>query len=400
MDLHGGAPWWLIEHGLTSPAPPLTGEHRCEVLVIGAGVTGALLADALTCAGRQVVVVDRRDPGLGSTVASTALLQYETDVELTELIDLVGLGNAVRAYQLGLEAIRWVGALQDELGDIGFSELPSLYLASARGHRQRLQAEAAVRQVHGLPATFLSAEDVAEGYGFPSHGAILSTNAGLVDPLLLTRKLLDRAARSGASIHGKTTAGRCDASTHHVDVELSGGARVRADWVVFAGGYEVPQQLRDDLVDLHSTFALVTEPARAGRWNGQCLVWESARPYTYLRPAGAGRIMIGGEDVPFRNARLRDRMIPARTERLEKRLKQLLPDVHCSADYAWAGTFGETDDGLPYIGPQTSGGRLLFALGYGGNGITFSAIAAMLLTELISGHASPDAAIFALDRAG
>lgn len=65
--------------------------------------------------------------------------------------------------------------------------------------------------------------------------------------------------------------------------------------------------------------------------------------------------------------------------------------------FAWAGTFGETKDGLAYIGPQP-GSRLLFALGYGGNGITYSVQAARLLTAHILGEPTPDLELFRLDR--
>ena len=55
------------------------GSFRCEVLVVGAGITGALVAERLTREGRDVVVVDRETPTQGSTLASTAMLLWEID---------------------------------------------------------------------------------------------------------------------------------------------------------------------------------------------------------------------------------------------------------------------------------------------------------------------------------
>jgi len=105
MDLHSGAPFWLVRNGLGHSHAPLRRDEQCDIAIIGAGVTGALVADALTSLGKDVVLIDRRDAGLGSTSASTALLQYEIDVELEPLIALVGEPGAVRSYQLGIEAI-------------------------------------------------------------------------------------------------------------------------------------------------------------------------------------------------------------------------------------------------------------------------------------------------------
>ena len=69
---------------------------------------------------------------------------------------------------------------------------------------------------------------------------------------------------------------------------------------MFATGYESQQYLRQKAGTLHSTFAAVSEPiaplpARLGRF----LMWETARPYFYLHTTQDGRVMIGGEDVPF-----------------------------------------------------------------------------------------------------
>ncbi|MHB1193705.1 MAG: hypothetical protein ACYC6F_11730 [Longimicrobiales bacterium] len=61
--------------------PSIARDEHCDIAIISAGVTGALVADALTALGQDVEIIDRRDPGLGSTCAGTALLQYEIDVE-------------------------------------------------------------------------------------------------------------------------------------------------------------------------------------------------------------------------------------------------------------------------------------------------------------------------------
>ena len=73
--------------------------------MIGAGITGALVADALAGAGASVVVLDRRAPACGSTAASTSLLSYEIDVGLVELVDMIGRDEAVRGYRLSIDAI-------------------------------------------------------------------------------------------------------------------------------------------------------------------------------------------------------------------------------------------------------------------------------------------------------
>ncbi|MEP7347671.1 MAG: FAD-dependent oxidoreductase [Gemmatimonadaceae bacterium] len=79
--------------------------RRCDVAIIGAGITGALVADALTERELPVIAIDRRHPGHGSTSASTALLQYEIDTHLVDLIETIGHDRAVDAYRANLDAV-------------------------------------------------------------------------------------------------------------------------------------------------------------------------------------------------------------------------------------------------------------------------------------------------------
>jgi glycine/D-amino acid oxidase-like deaminating enzyme len=108
--------------------------------------------------------------------------------------------------------------------------------------------------------------------------------------------------------------------------------------------------------------------------------------------------LIGGADTRFRDAAWRDRLMPGRTRRLEARLGELFPTLPIQMAFAWAGTFGLSPDSLPYIGPDRSCPRSLFALGYGANGITFGAVAAQILRDLCMGRENADAELFRLDR--
>ena len=92
------APPLAAADGILGVHPRLTADVRCDVCVVGAGITGALIALELTKRGLDVVVVDRRDIGGGSTSASTALLQYEIDELLIDLTASLGAERAALAY--------------------------------------------------------------------------------------------------------------------------------------------------------------------------------------------------------------------------------------------------------------------------------------------------------------
>ena len=399
MRLHSGAPFWLVADGLRELggiAPP---PAKADVVVIGAGVTGALVGDALAQAGASVVVLDRRAPACGGTAASTSLLTYELDISLEDLGKRIGLEEAVRAYRVSQRAIDDLARVADSLSEgVGLARRSSLCLATQRQDSRVLEQEVARRQEYGIDAEYWDAHRVERTCGFPSHGALYTRVAGVLDPVRFTRALLDRAASRGAVLIGRTAAleVRFDSTRPAV---ITDRGTIRASWVVYAMGYELPPPLRKGLVALHSTYALVTEPLDdLGAWRGSSIVWETARPYAYMRSTADGRVMIGGADVPFKDAATRDRLMPERSRLLERKLRQWLPDIETETAFVWAGTFGESPDGLPYIGPWAGCPQALFALGYGANGITFGAVAARIITDLCSGRASPDAELFRLDR--
>jgi glycine/D-amino acid oxidase-like deaminating enzyme len=398
MRLSSGAPFWLLRNALDEA--PVQAPIDCDIAIVGAGLTGALLADSFVAAGYSVTIIDRRQPGEGSTAACTGLLQYDLDVEMAALADKVGEPIAARAYCATVEGLKSLDALVSTLSEpCDYARRPSLYLASRRGHVDRLRREAEVRQRHQLDAALISAEEVEKRYGFRSFGALRTNIAGVVDPVLLTREVLGRAVREGAQLCPRTTVTSWTTSADGAEIATDRGA-FRADWIVLATGYETPSGISGDLVNLNSTYALVTVPApQECRWADDALVWETARPYTYMRAAPGDRIMIGGADIGVSDAAWRDRLLPRKTRVLERRLAQLLRGVPPETEFAWAVTFGETKDGLPCIGGLTGMPRALFALGYGGNGIVFSMIASQVLRDIVLHKGHPDADLYSLERA-
>jgi glycine/D-amino acid oxidase-like deaminating enzyme len=400
MDLHTGAPYWLVRDGMGELHPVLTRDERCDVVVVGAGITGALVADELSARGAGVVVIDRREPGIGSTAASTALVLYETDHELAPLIDAVGERNAVRAWSLGREAIDRIEEIARSLPQsCHFSRTRSLYLSSRRRHVRRLQRETTLRQKWGFDAEFLDADEMRRTFCSPAHGAIRASASATIDPLRLTQQLLARAVSRGARVYARTTMATHELTGTGVLLHTASGHRVIARRVVFATGYEAPEIFPHELMQINSTFAIATArvagvpPLVDGH-----AVWESARPYAYLRSTPEGRVIIGGGDVRFERAALRDRALPGRANSLERRLTAIFPDTVFERAFEWAGTFAQTSDALPFIGALPHYPRGLFALGYGGNGITFSVVAARIIADLALDVRNDDADVFRLDR--
>jgi glycine/D-amino acid oxidase-like deaminating enzyme len=404
MELTSGTPFWLTQHGLPPHYPTLNHDLACDVVVLGAGISGALVADALAGAGLQVVVVDKHYPGTGSTSASTALLQYDIDVHLRDLRQRYSdADRADAALTTVYRAFRRLGAIAEELGPdaIGYQSTTSLYLASKRSEVRELALEAEARQQIGLPSHFLSEADVRTRYGIDRPGAILSDEAAQVDALRLTLALHDRAARHGTRLFERTEVVGYAADAGGVTLTTAHNFQVRARHVIVCTGYETPEWAKGIRVALKSSFAIVTEPiAAADRWPTGCHLWETARPYSYARVLPDGRVMAGGVDIPFDNATARDTLLRRRTHQLETHLHELLPRMPLRVDFRWGGTFGETADGLPFVSQHPRFPHAWFALGFGGNGIVFATLAAELIRAELVGEPTGEAPLFAFNRPG
>lgn len=390
-----------MRDGLPATYPPLEGNTECEVLVIGAGIAGAMTAQLLAEAERDVLVVDRREAAHGSTAGNTGLLLYELDVPLHRLTQQLGAERARRIFLRCRDAVlameRQVRAGRVECG---FARKPSVFLAAARGHVARLEREYALRREAGLDVEWWPRAKLREESSLPHPAAILSREAAQLDAYRLTYGLLQTASLRGARVHSRTAIARWSAGREGVTARTSRGGKIRARHVVLAMGYEAERFLPRRVGRLHSTFALVSEPLEefAGWPEGGCMLWDTADPYLYLRTTADRRAIIGGYDEPFRDARMRDRLLGAKTAALKRRLKQFFPEIPFEVATSWAGTFGTTADGLPFIGQHREVPHTWFALGFGGNGTVFSLIAAEIIRAGILGERDRDAEMFGFGR--
>jgi len=398
-DLRGGRSPWFV----TGPQAVRldVGENmKCDALIVGGGITGSLIAERLTRQGLYVVIIDRELPGRGSTAASTSMLLWEIDRSLTQLTEIYGFERASRAYLASLHAVAGLKSLVLQLGlPCEMRDKDSLYLAAGSTGKQLLR-EHQLRRRAGLPGDFLDHAMLLDVFGIARAGAIVSSGAADADPMQLARGLLRTAVARGARVF-EGEAVEFDAAARSVDVQLKNGRQIEARSVVLATGYVMPAIIHSTVQTTSSSWAIATTPQPQNIWKGGALIWEDSKDYLYARTTAAGRIIIGGEDSDqIIDPEARDRLIPQKSRELAQKLATLWPAANVEIEFRWSGTFDTTSDGLPLIGLVPGAKNIYAAYGYGGNGITFSFLAAQLIGDLIAGSTSPLLSDFALDRDG
>lgn len=398
--LRSGRPVWDLMGDTPAPASPAlrhTGLIETDIAIVGAGITGALLAERLSRTGRDVAVIDRHAPARGSTAASTALILWEIDTPLVELESRIGFETAAQVYRQSHAAVSALAALTAALAiPCDLRPVPSLYLSGNRLDPAQLQDEHRIRRRAGLPGDYLPAGALPVQCGLSTAAAALQSPGGFeLDPVRLTRGLMQCAIRRGVKLLTPLRAVEYEFGAESVTVHCDNGLVLRAGQLVLATGYELPPFVRATARhSVLSTWAMATPPQPERRL--PAIIWEAADPYLYLRSTADGRLVIGGEDAEVADADARDALAPAKTATLQQRLAGLLPGADTRIATAWSGRFGMTADGLPLIGPVPDYPRCFAAYGYGGNGITFGMMAAELLAGLLAG--GPAMPAFALDR--
>ncbi|MBX2973165.1 MAG: FAD-binding oxidoreductase [Flavobacteriales bacterium] len=392
MKLRSNEPYWLVRNGLLHTYPSLQQDIEVDVVVIGAGITGSLIAHRCVQDGFSTAVIDRREVAHGSTSATTSMLQYEIDVQLHELIGLIGEGPAVAAYRACADSIGQLETVCRTVGgDTGFRRKRSLYFAAWKKDVDKLRNEYEARRQHGFPVRWLTAPAIARRFGLEStHGGILSDIGASVDAFRLAHHVLQHATRRGLQVYDKTNIVRIAPGRKGTTITTEEGHTVRCGKVVHCTGFESTEVLGHDHVDLLSTYAMVSEVMPAAvRKLKDTLVWNTADPYLYMRTTDDGRLLVGGGDEEFARADRRDGLIAHKVDLLEKQIGRLLPEVPFRTDFAWAGTFGSTPDGLPCIGRHPQHPGAYFVLGFGGNGITFSVIGMDMVSAWLAGRKHP-----------
>ncbi|MDP9956912.1 glycine/D-amino acid oxidase-like deaminating enzyme [Epilithonimonas hungarica] len=388
MKLKSPEPFWLVKDGIKHSHPSLRENIETEILIVGGGITGSLLAHQMIKDGSKTVLVDRREIGNGSTSATTSMLQYEIDVPLFELSEMIGKEGAEKAYWACYDSIDTLGKVAKQIkSECGFKKKESLYFAAFKKDVPDLMKEFEARQSAKFPVKWLSSEEISKTFKIENtFGGILSDQGGSIDAFCLAHDILHYNHKKGLQVFDKTDIIKFDYKKNGVIATTEFENTIKAKKVIFCNGFESTEIIKDDFVNLLSTYAIVGEQHEKNHKElNDLLVWNTAEPYMYMRATDDNRVLIGGEDEEFVNAKKRDSLLHEKEQKLVKKLDKYLPENDFRTDFVWAGTFGETKDGLPYIGEHPDFPSAYFVLGFGGNGITFSVIGMEMASDFLKG---------------
>jgi glycine/D-amino acid oxidase-like deaminating enzyme/nitrite reductase/ring-hydroxylating ferredoxin subunit len=388
-------PYW-IDSAAFPVFHKLNRDLHADVVVIGGGITGLTTAYLLATTGRSVVLLERDRCAQVDTGHTSAHLTMVTDARLSELASAFGKTHAQAVWDAGLAAINEIDSIVREHDIACAFEWVSGYLYAPDGQADDRQInefedDARLATELGFDADFISDVPFVGGPG------VHFENQARFHPRKYLVGLAHAFRESGGQIFEHSAAEEFSDAPRGVKAN---GHWVHASEIVIATHNPLVGVAGMTSATLFQTkLALYTSYVVAGRVASDAgipdaLFWDTGDPYHYLRVErhrDHSLIIFGGED--HKTGQAED--TTACYDRLERQLTRWIPEIELT--HRWSGQVIETPDGLPYVGRMAD--HQYAATGFAGNGMTFGTLAAIMITDAITGRQNPWAELFDPGRA-
>jgi glycine/D-amino acid oxidase-like deaminating enzyme len=362
--------------------PKLEENLICDVAIVGGGLAGVLTAYMLAKSGKKIVILEKDKVGSGATEYTTAFITQNVDTDLPELVKIFGEDKARLVWQSGKDAIDMIEKIvNDENIDCEFMRTSLFTYANDQKEYEELEQNAKLESDFGFDVGKPGKSDL----GFTNTGFYELRNQAKFHPLKFLSALSEKLSRYGVQIYEKSEVTKIKHEDASVKIEV-GDYVVSASEVVVATYQPFHNRIRLFLKrGMYKSFVLEAQIPKRTISDG--LYQDMDNPYHYFRIDGE-RMILGGEDVKSIFKIDSKRSFKA----LEEYLHKILPGVEYVITRRWTGPILEPSDGLPLIGETFD--KEFVATAFSGNGMTYSAISSMIISDLILGKSSVYALVY------
>lgn len=377
----------------------LTEDIETDVIIVGGGVTGAILGYYFSENNINAVILEKSRIAHGSTSITTSLLQYELDSNAMELKANTTLDNIEKSYKLGIKALEEIDKFIKIHGNnCDYKKLDSLLYTAKELEISELKQEYNFRKSCGLPVEFLDKDN--NPLLFDIKAGVLSKGGGAsFDPYKYTNELIKVSIKNNLKVYENTEVVKVNYNSDNVIAETVYGHKVKGKIIIIATGYNTNLFTSRAFGIKTTTFNVATKPIEnLDEVYKELVIRDNKDPYNYFRTTSDNRILIGGEDINFIPDIENEGLCNKSYDKLEQRLKDLFKNLNIEVEYKYCGAFASTQDNLGFIGKEPKNKKLWYCLGYGANGILFAILGGMMLSKLYLGEEDEDLKLFKIDR--
>jgi glycine/D-amino acid oxidase-like deaminating enzyme/nitrite reductase/ring-hydroxylating ferredoxin subunit len=356
-----------------------------DVAIVGGGITGISTALLLQKAGKNCVVFEAYNLCFGTTGGTTAHLNTLLDIPYSTLIKNFGKENAQLVAQATREAIELVKSNIGEYDiDCGFEDASAYLFAQTDGQVKELKdIHDACREVK-ITATYADELPI----NIECKKAMLVGGQAKFHPVKYVHALAKAFENTGGVILQQCRVEDVD-ENDLIDITTSKGT-FQSRFLIYATHIPPGVNLLHLRCAPYRSYAMAVS-LKDGKYPEE-LFYDMYDPYHYVRSQKINNttyLIAGAEDHKTGHIENTDECFM----KLEGYVRKHF-DVK-EVVYKWSSEYFEPADGLPYIGHLPGhDGNILVASGYGGNGMTFSNVAAMTLRSIILNQENPYIKLF------
>lgn len=393
-----GIPLFTSINNIDTQYNYLTSNIETDVLIIGGGVTGAILGYYFSKNNINSTLIEKSRIAHCSTSVTTSLLQYELDSTFADLKNIIGFENTKTAYKLGKLAVEEVKNFISTYGNnCDYYERDTLFYSNKALDKKLIDEEFSYRKDIGFDVELINSYN--SPFTFPLKYGVLGKNGGCeLDPYKFTCELLKVSKDLGLNIYENTKAIKINYFDDFIEVITNYNIKIKCKKLIVATGYNTDLFTKRNFATKFNTFNIVTSPLPFEPWKNKVLIRNTSDPYNYLRSTFDNRIIIGGEDIDFKDINNKD-LCFEKYLILENKLRDMFNNFKFTIDYKYCGCFASTKDNLGFIGPSSKDNKnLWYCLGYGANGILFAILGGLFLSKLYKGIYDKNINLFSVDR--
>lgn len=388
-------PYFLLKNGIQCDYPSVSDDLNADVVILGGGFTGVLMAYQCVVDGFNTILIDNNHIGLSPTTSSSGFLFSEIDILMGQLSKQIGLENASMLHHECLSAINKLKQIinENEIGcDLQIKD--TLHFASLKKDAKMLYEEYTLRLKNNIPVQWLNTNELGIMYGiYNTHGGIITPHNIAFDPLKFIIKLLAVAKNKGLRIFDHTQITKIAAATRTVTLTTDHKNIIKAKKLIYCNSYlNLPESVMPNLYKVQNHL-MVTESLKVNDmlYTRDLFLKNYDSNYFYLGITNEQRVLTGlattdpsiqGEEFDI----------------LEKKLRLHIPELSTRCDFKWDTFYMKSVDNLPIMGTYNDIQSAFYVVPTGSNGYVYSIMAMKVLHDFMHNKPNALAKLFSMDR--
>jgi glycine/D-amino acid oxidase-like deaminating enzyme len=389
--------FWLDQAARPEPLPPLSGDQRCELLIVGGGFTGmwAALQAKESSPELDIILIEATEIGDGASGRNGGFLSHllaHGDMNAEQYFP----GEGAKLAELGRQNLReFIDTLERYQIDARYEPTGNIVVTTRRVQNAAAEQTASAARRTGEDVVWLNEDEVREKVNSPTYcGGIWHRGGqdGLVDPAYLCWGLKQTILSLGVRVFEATALLRLDSRSGGMQVDCPNGS-VRCQKVLMAtNAYRNPiGKARRSVIPVWD-YALATEPLTESQraeigWQGREGLSNVANMFHYYRMTQDNRITWGGGTTVcyYYGGGTGPKLSDPRKRyiQLAEEFLQTFPQLEgIRFTHRWSGIIGSSTRFCMVPGVAFDG-RVAWSIGYTGLGVGATRFGARVGLELL-----------------